>query len=152
MPRIAKKSVTIAEAPEEESEGEPELEPEEEEPEPEPEPEEEEEEAQEPPTPRKPIRAPETEDPEPVKKKPGRPVGSKSKEPGKPRAKRVKIVADEMVHTTGATTLYVPEQPPQQQSQRIPNDPNTMMFQLLTEHAHTRSNRKADLWKSWFNR
>ena len=86
-------------------------------------------------------------------------MGSKSKEPGKPRAKRVKIV-DEVVHTTGATmgattgatTLYVPEQPPQQQSQRIPNDPNTMMFQLLTEHARTRSNRKSDLWKSWFNR
>ena len=150
MPRIAKKSVTIAEEPEQESEPEPEPEPEpESEPEPEPEPE------SEPPKkkPRmsvakskEPKLEPEPEpEPEPPKKKPGRPVGSRSKEPGKPRAKRVKIVEAVDLHTT----LYVPEQPPQQQ--RIPNDPNTLMFQLLADHARTRSNRKSDLWKSWFN-
>ena len=145
MPRIAKKSVTIAQELEEEPEPEPEPEPESEpESEPEPEP--------EPPTPRKPNRARKnTPEPKPepptLKKKPGRPVGSKSKEPGKPRAKRVKIVeADERE--------YAPEQPaPQvQHTQRIPNDPNALMFQLLTDHARTRSNRKSDLWKSWFNR
>jgi len=151
MVTIAKKSVTIVPEPEQQEEqSEPELEEEE------PEPEEEEEPEPEPPTPRKPVRIrknkipelePEPEpSPEPPKRR-GRPMGSKSKEPGKPRAKRVKIVADEMEQTT-----LSPEEAQIQQSQRIPNDPNTMMFQLLTEHARTRSNRKSDLWKSWFNK
>ena len=122
MSTIAKNPVTIETEPEPEPEPEPELEPElEMEPEVEPEP--------EPLTP---------------KKKPGRPVGSKSKEPGKPRAKRVKIVEVE--------EAYVPA-PTQQRTIPTSNDSNSAkMLKLLTEHAHTRRDRKADLWKSWFNR
>ena len=79
---------------------------------------------------------PEPVEPEP-KKKPGRPVGSKSKEPGKPRAKRVKIV-EEVI-------------PPVEQPRPIPQESESaVMFRLLNHHARERQNRKADLWKSWF--
>ena len=121
MVTIAKNSVTIVE-PEPEPEPEPAPEPESE-----PEPELE----KEPPTP---------------KKKPGRPVGSKSKEPGKPRAKRVKIVEVEETHVPAPTIV-------QQRTIPTSSDSNSaVMLRLLTEHAHTRRDRKSDLWKSWFNR
>ena len=103
------------------------------EPEPEPEPElepAEPEESVEPPTP---------------KKKPGRPVGSKSKEPGKPRAKRVKIVEEAVPHS--------PPPPVEQPSRPIPtrrDSDSALMLEMLSQHAKERQNRKADLWKSWF--
>ena len=105
-----------------------ELEPEPE-PEPELEPEPEQEQPTEPPTP---------------KKKPGRPVGSKSKEPGKPRAKRVKIVEEAVPHNPPS---------PVEQSRPIPtsrDSQSALMLQMLSQHAKERQNRKADLWKSWF--
>ena len=105
-----------AELPEPEPEPEPELEPEPEEP-------------MEPPTP---------------KRKPGRPPGSKSKEPGKPRAKRVKIVEEAVPHSPP---------PPIEQSRPIPtrrDSDSALMLEMLSQHARERQNRKADLWKSWF--
>ena len=118
MVTIADEPVIIqpeAELPEPEPEPEPELEPAEPE------------ESVEPPTP---------------KKKPGRPVGSKSKEPGKPRAKRVKIVEEVVSHS-----------PPVEQSRPIPTrreSDSALMLEMLSQHARERQNRKADLWKSWF--
>ena len=104
------------------------------EPEPEPEPEPELESAE----PEESVEAPTP------KKKPGRPVGSKSKEPGKPRAKRVKIVEEAVPHSPP---------PPVEQSRPIPtsrDSQSAMMLQMLSQHAKERQNRKADLWKSWF--
>ena len=56
-----------------------------------------------------------------------------------------------------ADDMDVPEQIPhvQQRPQHIPtsSDSNSAsMLKLLAEHAHTRRDRKSDLWKSWFNR
>ena len=80
------------------------------------------------------------------KRKPGRPVGAKSKEPGKPRAKRV--ILKEVV-----------EEPPIAQEpdnvMRIPtsrhDDTSARMLQMLAEHSQSRKKRKTDLWRSWFN-
>jgi len=102
--------------------------------EPEPEPEQE---PEQEPEPAEPVETPSP------KKKPGRPVGSKSKEPGKPRAKQVKI-AEEPV---------IPHTPVEQPSRPIPtsrDSQSALMLRMLSQHAKDRQNRKADLWKSWF--
>ncbi len=84
------------------------------------------------------------------KRKPGRPAGSKSKIPGKPRAPRLKrvVVAD------------VPEEIPEEEERVPPNsrpipthgyDNNTvMMLAMLQQQADERKLRKAALYKSWF--
>ena len=86
------------------------------------------------------------------KRKPGRPTGSKSKIPGKPRAPRQKkvVVAD------------VPEEIPEDIPERVlPNsrpipthgydDRTVMMLAMLQQQADDRKNRKAALYKSWFS-
>ena len=84
------------------------------------------------------------------KRKPGRPTGSKSKIPGKPRAPRQKrvVVAD------------VPEEIPEEIERVLPNsrpipnhgydDRTVMMIAMLQQQADDRKNRKAALYKSWF--
>ena len=90
----------------------------------------------------------EPETKEQPKRKPGRPIGAKSKEPGKPRAprkKRVEIVEEK-------DEVEQPRVLPG--SKPIPthshNDTTVMMLQLLQHQAHQRQRNKADLWKSWF--
>ena len=98
----------------------------------------------------------------PERRKPGRPVGSKSKEPGKPRAPRKKRVVIEEAPV---------EEPPQEPesalresdalmprvlpgSRPIPtrshDDTTALMLSLLQAQAQQRQTRKSDLWKSWF--
>ena len=90
--------------------------------------------AEEPPTPRR---------------KPGRPVGAKSKEPGKPRAKRV--ILKEVVEVP----VEVQEPDTDAYTMRIPtsshDDTSARMLQMLSEHSQSRKKRKTDLWRSWFN-
>ncbi len=88
------------------------------------------------------------------KRKPGRPTGSKSKIPGKPRAPRQKRVV----------VVDVPEEPeeiPEEIERVLPNsrpipthgfDTNaTIMLAMLQQQADDRKNRKAALYKSWFS-
>ena len=94
----------------------------------------------------------ESVEPEPVepptpRRKPGRPVGAKSKEPGKPRAKRV--ILKEVVEVP----MEVAQEP--DNTMRIPtsrhDDTSARMLQMLAEHSQSRKKRKTDLWRSWFN-
>ena len=88
-----------------------------------------------------------------AKRKPGRPAGSKSKIPGKPRAPRQKRV------------VVVPEEPEEIPEEKeiervLPNsrpipthgfDNNAaIMLAMLQQQADDRKNRKAALYKSWF--
>ena len=80
------------------------------------------------------------------RRKPGRPVGAKSKEPGKPRAKRV--ILKEVVEVP----VEVAQEP---DNARIPTSSHdatsARMLQMLSEHSQSRKKRKTDLWRSWFN-
>ena len=108
------------------------------------------EEVAEPAEPEEPAEPAESVELPTPKRKPGRPVGAKSKEPGKPRAKRV--ILKEVV-----------EEPPIAQepdnvnayTMRIPtsrhDDTSARMLQMLAEHSQSRKKRKTDLWRSWFN-
>ncbi len=80
------------------------------------------------------------------KKRPGRLVGAKSREPGKPRAprkKRVEIVEEEEV--VEQPRVLPGSRPIPTQSH---NDTTAMMLQLLQHQAHRRQRNKEDLWKS----
>ena len=83
------------------------------------------------------------------KRKPGRPLGSKSKEPGKPRAPRKKrVVVEEAPVEEEVPPRALPGSRP------IPthahDDTTALMLELLRQQAQTRQTRKTDLWKSWF--
>ena len=92
---------------------------------------------------------PEQVEPTP-KKKPGRPVGSKSKEPGKPRAKR-KIV-ERPAESDEPENIEIPRALPG--SRPIPSEAydtsSARMLQLLTAHTKQRQREKTELYKSWF--
>ena len=95
------------------------------------------------------------EEPAP-KRKPGRPVGAKSKEPGKPRkprAKKVEVVEEPVVQDIEEVPAYE-EAPRVLPSQPIPtearNDRDAKMLRLLQEHSMNRRQRKVAMWKSWF--
>ncbi len=89
-------------------------------------------------------------------KRKGRPPGSKSKEPGKPRAPRKKVVtiAEEPVPTD--TIRIEDEDLPRvlENSQPIPmysrDDASAMLLQLLSNQASRRKQNRVDLWESWF--
>ena len=95
-------------------------------------------------------------------KKRGRPVGSKSKEPGKPRAPRVKKVS--LDPQPSAQSSIQPSEPPVEatatsdmplpDSRPIPkngyNDHGRLMLFLLQQQAQNRRARKVEHWKSWF--
>ena len=89
-------------------------------------------------------------EPPTLKRKPGRPPGSKSKEPGKPRAKRV--ILQEVVEPiaqepeTNAYTMRIPSR-----HECVYNDTSAKMLQMLSDHSQSRKKRKTDLWRSWFN-
>ncbi len=98
------------------------------------------------------VVEPVADEPPIPKRKPGRPTGSKSKVPGKPRAPRQKkvVVAD------------VPEEIPEEIPERVlPNsipipthgydDRTVTMIAMLQQQADDRKNRKAALYKSWFS-
>lgn len=104
------------------------------------------------------------EEPAP-KRKPGRPLGAKSKQPGKPRApraKKVEIVEEPVVQDMpfGPGQGPVEEVPAYEEaprvlsSQPIPtearNDRDAKMLRLLQEHSMNRRQRKVAMWKSWF--
>ena len=85
------------------------------------------------------------------KRKPGRPVGSRSKIPGKPRAPRQKRVVVE----------DVTEEPEETEVERVlPNsrpipthgydNKTAIMLAMLQQQADDRKRRKAELYKSWF--
>jgi hypothetical protein len=83
----------------------------------------------------------------PKRSKPGRPVGSKSKEPGKPRAPRkaksvVAPVEQEELPRVLPGSLPIPT--------LAHNDTTAVMLELLRRQANQRHTRKTDLWKSWF--
>ncbi len=90
-------------------------------------------------------------------KKRGRPIGSKSKEPGKPRAPRVKKVSIEQpieppMEEDATSTADIPRVLPD--SRPIPRDAyddNTrLMLALLHQQTQNRKTRKVAQWKSWF--
>jgi len=89
-------------------------------------------------------------------KRRGRPPGSKSKEPGKPRAPRRKTVtiAEEPVPTD--TIRIENDDLPRvlENSQPIPmysrDDASAMLLQLLSNQASRRKKNRVDLWESWF--
>ena len=82
-------------------------------------------------------------------KKRGRPTGSKSKEPGKPRAPRkAKVVQmqepeeDEIPERILPGSLPIPT--------HAYDDRSAMMLELLQLQAQDRRNRKQALYRSWF--
>ena len=85
------------------------------------------------------------------KRKPGRPPGSKNKEPGKPRKPRAKVVPIEK--PVALEPDY--DAPALPGSRRIPTEAQdsreAMMLRLLTQQANTRQHNKVALWKSWFH-
>ena len=97
--------------------------------------------------------------PEEPKRKAGRPVGAKSKQPGKPRkprAKKVEIVEEPVFQDIEEVPVHeVPVyETPRVPSQRIPteatNDHEAKMLRLLKDHSMNRRQRKVAMWKSWF--
>ena len=95
------------------------------------------------------------EEPTP-KKKPGRPAGSKSKIPGKPRAPRKVLVRVVDVAEDIDVHEEIPDnrQRPLSGSLAIPtlshDQKTTIMLSMLEEQARQRATRKTDQWKSWF--
>ena len=83
------------------------------------------------------------------KRKPGRPLGSKNKEPGKPRAKRApKLV---QIPVDSEEVIDIPEPLPRAVPHSLPiPDDNALMLKLLRDQAQRRQQRKSDLWKSCF--
>ena len=77
------------------------------------------------------------------KKRAGRPLGSKSKEPGKPRAprkKRVEIVEAEAVEEVIEQPRVLPGSRPIPKESH--NDTSAMMLRLLQHQAHQRQRNK----------
>ena len=93
--------------------------------------------------------------PEP-KRKPGRPVGSKNREPAKPRAKKkVPVVVSETVIASPPPTTPTADPPRwDAQHQPIPTEAKTeiaeLMLRLLSQQSSERIRRKDNLRRSWF--
>ncbi len=89
-------------------------------------------------------------------KRRGRPPGSKSKEPGKPRAPRKKVVTIEEEPVPTDTIRIEDEDLPRvlENSQPIPmysrDDASAMLLQLLSNQASRRKQNRVELWESWF--
>ena len=103
------------------------------------------------------VVEPVTDEPPTPKRKPGRPTGSKSKIPGKPRAPRQKkvVIAD----VPEEIPADIPEDEEIERvlphSKPIPthgyDDRTVAMIAMLQQQADDRKNRKAALYKSWFS-
>ena len=89
-------------------------------------------------------------------KRKGRPPGSKSKEPGKPRAPRRKVVTIEEEPVPTDTIRIEDDDLPRvlENSQPIPmysrDDASAMLLQLLSNQASRRKKNRVELWESWF--
>ena len=89
-------------------------------------------------------------------KRKGRPPGSKSKEPGKPRAPRKKMVSIEEEPVPTDTIRIEDDDLPRvlENSQPIPrysrDDASAMLLQLLSNQASRRKQNRVELWESWF--
>ena len=85
------------------------------------------------------------------KRKPGRPVGSKSKVPGKPRAKRAPKAVP--VAPPSESEEEEPVEVPRGR-RRIPDEPydhdSAAVLAILRQQHRARQTRKSDLWRSWF--
>ena len=110
---------------------------------------------------------PEAEPQEPLpKRKPGRPQGSKSKEPGKPRKPRAKKV--EFVKEEAVESVAVVEQPRESSPAAAPRElpraiPGSLpipeeahdlraakMLRLLQIHSDHRKQQKRQMYSNWF--
>ena len=102
---------------------------------------------------------PEAEPQEPLpKRKPGRPQGSKSKEPGKPRKPRAKKV--EFVKEEAVESVAVVDQPREELPRAIPGSlpiPEeahdlraAKMLRLLQIHSDHRKQQKRQMYSNWF--
>ena len=92
---------------------------------------------------------------EPIKKKPGRPVGAKNKGPSKPRPK--KVVISKAIEYEARDEPSAPTQPERiwdAQHQPIPTEPKTemaeLMLKLLRGQAIERNQRRDAQRRSWF--
>ena len=83
------------------------------------------------------------------KKKPGRPAGSKNKEPGKPRRAKVVLIEQPVTPEPDYGAPALPG------SRRIPTEARdsreALMLRLLSQQANARQHNKVALWKSWFH-
>jgi hypothetical protein len=102
-----------------------------------------------------------TELPEP-KRKPGRPAGSKNKQPAKPRAKRVVVSEAVEAAELRSGAAYTPPPAPASspprwdaQHQPIPTEAKTemaeLMLRLLSGQAMERQRRKDAQRRAWFS-
>ena len=84
------------------------------------------------------------------KRKPGRPLGAKSKEPGKPRQKRAQVVT---IAPVEPPAVPAPERV-LSGSQPIPqmscDRKSAIMLALLQQQTNECRQRKVDRWNSWF--
>ena len=92
--------------------------------------------------------------PEP-KRKPGRPSGSRNKQPAKPRAKKLPVVVSEAVDIAPSQAPSPIETPRwDAQHQPIPTEAKTeiaeLMLRLLSQQSSERIRRKDSLRRSWF--
>jgi hypothetical protein len=94
--------------------------------------------------------------PEP-KRKPGRPAGSRNKQPAKPRAKKLPVVVvSEAVDIAPSQPPTTPTETPRwdAQHQPIPTEAKTeiaeLMLRLLSQQSSERIRRKDNLRRSWF--
>ena len=92
---------------------------------------------------------------EPIKKKPGRPLGAKNKGPSKPRPK--KVVISKAIEYEARDEPSAPTQPERiwdAQHQPIPTEPKTemaeLMLKLLRGQAIERNQRRDAQRRSWF--
>ena len=92
---------------------------------------------------------------EPIKKKPGRPTGSRNKGPSKPRPK--KVVISKAIEYEARDEPYAPTQPERiwdAQHQPIPIEAKTevaeLMLKLLQGRAIERNQRRDAQRRSWF--
>ena len=92
---------------------------------------------------------------EPIKKKPGRPTGSRNKGPSKPRPKKVAI--SKAIEYEARDEPSAPSQPERiwdAQHQPIPTEPKTemaeLMLKLLRGQAIERNQRRDAQRRSWF--
>ena len=114
-----------------------------------------------PPKPEETLSEKPAELPEP-KRKPGRPAGSKNKQPAKPRAKRVVVSEAVEAAELRSGAAYAPPPPPAPspprwvaQHQPIPTEAKTemaeLMLRLLSSQAMERQRRKDAQRRAWFS-
>ena len=92
--------------------------------------------------------------PEP-KRKPGRPAGSRNKQPAKSRTKKLPVVVSEAVDIEPPPPTTPTETPRwDAQHQPIPTEAKTeiaeLMLRLLSQQSSERIRRKDNLRRSWF--